>query len=206
MSLKDTHSKAATCLGQLCALSCQCGLWKWQYQHCPPASKCLWAMPEKSAWNMGWLKQPKCLWGWVSQPLPYTDEYSVFTLFQMGQILWLTIWFDFTELRKGLASWKAMICNCLWCLYYLYMASLVIINSRQMLLNPFKMRPRPLPLTKETFKDRFSLDEQRWAKVPWTQQSNAEWRAVPWNVPNLSISSTWSKSQCKWTVFDGTFI
>ena len=63
-------------------------------------------------------KQSKCLWGWVSEALPYTAEYSVFTLFQMGPVLWLTTWYDFTELRKGLACWSEMICNCEWCLYY----------------------------------------------------------------------------------------
>lgn len=63
-------------------------------------------------------KQSKCLWGWVSEPLPYTAEYSVFTLLQMGWVLWLTIWNNFTELQKGLACWREMLRNCEWCSYY----------------------------------------------------------------------------------------
>lgn len=105
--------------------------------------------------------QSKCLWGWVSEPLPYTAEYSVFTLFQMEPVLWLTIWYDFPELQKGLACWRETIYNCEWCLYYFKYSFLGYHYSRCRLINALKMRSGRLPLTKETFKDRSSLDKQQ---------------------------------------------
>lgn len=109
-------------------------------------SVCEWCQRNQLEIRVGF-KQSKCLWGWVSEPLPYTAEYSAFTLFQMGPVLRLTIWYDFTWTPEMSGEkWYVTVSGV--CII-LNMAPLVIIHSWLWLINLLERRSGQLHLTKD---------------------------------------------------------
>lgn len=95
-------------------------------------SACEWCQRNQLEKSLSF-KWSKSLWGWVSDPLSYTAEYSVFTLFQMGPDLKADnmVWLHLNS-RK---VWWEMVCNCEWCLYYFkygstgYHSLLALVNK-----------------------------------------------------------------------------